>query len=56
VSRADVEGTIAAVAEELPAEPVYEEARSLFERLALADEFAEFLTLSAYERLLEMER
>jgi malate synthase len=55
VAREDVERTIAEVASELPAEPVYEDARRLFERLALADEFAEFLTLPAYERLLERE-
>ncbi|HET6623507.1 MAG TPA: malate synthase A [Gaiellaceae bacterium] len=54
VSRQDVEETIAEIAAELPAEPVYADARALFERLALADEFAEFLTLSAYERLLEV--
>jgi malate synthase len=54
-SREDVERMIAEVASELPSEPVYEEARGLFERLALADEFAEFLTLPAYERLLEIE-
>jgi malate synthase len=55
VSREDVERMIAEVVAELPSEPVYEEARALFERLALADEFAEFLTLPAYERLLEIE-
>ena len=55
VSREDVERTIAEVAAELPAEPVYADARTLFERLALADEFAEFLTVPAYERLLEVE-
>jgi malate synthase len=55
VERADVERTIAEVSAELPEEPVYEEARALFERLALADEFAEFLTLPAYERLLDRE-
>ena len=54
VSREDVERTIAQVSAELPAEPVYGDARALFERLALADEFAEFLTLPAYERLLEV--
>jgi malate synthase len=53
--REDVERVIAEVASELPAEPVHEEARGLFERLALAPEFAEFLTLPAYERLLEIE-
>jgi malate synthase len=55
VSRAEVERTIGEVASELPVEPVYEEARALFVELALADEFAEFLTLPAYERLLERE-
>jgi len=55
VSRGDVERTISEVSAELPAEPVYAEARSLFEQLALADAFAEFLTLPAYERLLERE-
>ena len=54
VSREDVERTIAEVAAELPGDRVYVEARELFERLALADEFAEFLTLPAYERLLEL--
>ena len=54
VSREDVERTIAEVAAELPGDRVYADARELFERLALADEFAEFLTLPAYERLLEL--
>ena len=53
VARADVERMIADVAAELPADPVYREARELFEQLALADDFTEFLTLPAYERLLE---
>jgi hypothetical protein len=30
------------------------DASVLFERLAIADEFEEFLTLPAYERLLEL--
>ncbi|CAA9404122.1 MAG: Malate synthase [uncultured Pseudonocardia sp.] len=29
----------------------YDEARELFEQVALADDFVEFLTLPAYERL-----
>jgi malate synthase len=29
----------------------YEEARELFDRVALADEFEDFLTLPAYERI-----
>ena len=53
VARADVERTIAEISAELPADPVYGEARELFEQLALADNFTEFLTLPAYERLLE---
>jgi malate synthase len=32
------------------------ESRALFEQVALADEFVEFLTLPAYEKLLELER
>jgi hypothetical protein len=43
------------VAAELPDEPVYAEARALFERLALDPEFTEFLTLPAYDRLLALE-
>jgi len=54
VSREDVERTIADVSSELPGDRVYVEARELFERLALADEFAEFLTVPAYDRLLEL--
>jgi malate synthase len=53
VERAEVEQTIASVAAELPGDPVYAEAKELFEQLALAEEFIEFLTLPAYERLLE---
>jgi malate synthase len=33
-----------------------DESRALFEQVALADEFEEFLTLPAYEKLLELER
>ena len=54
-SREDVERVIADVAAELPDEPVYAEARTLFEKLALSEEFTEFLTLPAYERLLAVE-
>jgi len=54
VSREDVERTIDELGAELPGDGVYVEARELFERLALADEFTEFLTLPAYERLLEL--
>jgi malate synthase len=55
VARADVERIIAEVSAELPDESVYREARSLFERLALGERFEEFLTLPAYEQLLEDE-
>ncbi len=33
-----------------------EESRRLFEQVALGEEFVEFLTLPAYEKLLELER
>jgi len=54
VERADVERIIGEVVSELPAEPIVEEARVLFERVALSDDFPEFLTLPAYDRLLEL--
>ena len=54
VSRADVERTMDDVTAELPGDRVYVEARALFEQVALGDEFTEFLTLPAYERLLEL--
>jgi len=52
--RADVERIIAEVVAELPDEQVVREARKLFERVALSEDFPEFLTLPAYERLLEL--
>jgi malate synthase len=55
VSRDDVERVIREVAAELPDDAVHREARAIFEKLALADVFVEFLTLSAYPRLLELE-
>jgi malate synthase len=54
-SRDEVERVIAEVAAELPDDAVHNEARTIFEKLALADVFVEFLTLSAYPRLLELE-
>jgi malate synthase len=54
VARADVERIVAEVVAELPSERVVEDARALFEQIALADDFPEFLTLPAYERLLEI--
>jgi malate synthase len=53
VSRDDVERTIRDVMAELPDDPVYESARDVFEKVALADVFVEFLTLTAYAELLE---
>jgi malate synthase len=55
VERAEVEQIVDEVAAELPDEPVYREARVLFERLALGERFEEFLTLPAYEQLLDDE-
>ena len=51
IERGDVERTIAEVAAELPDDGVHQDARDLFEQLALSDDFAEFLTVPAYERL-----
>jgi malate synthase len=51
----DVRTTIAEVVDELPEDPVVGEARAVFEEVALADDFPEFLTLPAYDRLLELE-
>jgi malate synthase len=50
----DVERIIGEVVAELPDERVVHEARELFERVALGDDFPEFLTLPAYDRLLEL--
>ena len=55
VDRAAVERAIEEVVAELPDEPVIAEARALFEQVALGEAFEEFLTLPAYERLLELE-
>jgi malate synthase len=52
VERADVERTVAEVMAELPDEPVYAEARDVFEKVALREAFVEFLTLTAYAQLL----
>ena len=53
VDRADVERIVGEVVSELPDDPVVADARTLFEQVALADDFVEFLTLPAYDRLLE---
>ncbi len=55
VEAADVRTTIEDVVGELPDDPVVAEARALFEQVALAEDFPEFLTLPAYDRLLELE-
>jgi DNA-binding GntR family transcriptional regulator len=48
VERADVESIVAEVMAELPDEPVYAEAREVFEKVALREVFVDFLTLTAY--------
>jgi malate synthase len=55
VPREDVERVIEDVASDLPGDPVHAEAKALFERVALAEEYTDFLTLPAYERLLDLE-
>jgi malate synthase len=52
VERADVERTIGEVMAELPDEPVYHEAREVFEKVTMREVFVDFLTLTAYAQLL----
>jgi malate synthase len=52
VELADVERIIEEVMAELPDEEVYREAREVFEKVALRENFVEFLTLTAYAHLL----
>ena len=47
----ELEKIRAAVGAEAFAAGRYDEARELFEQVALADDFVEFLTLPAYDRL-----
>jgi malate synthase len=54
VERDDVERIIGEIVAELPDERLVQEARGLFERVALGEDFPEFLTLPAYDRLLEL--
>jgi malate synthase len=54
VGRDDVVRVMDEVVAELPVDPVVADARALFERVALDDEFTDFLTVPAYERLLEI--
>jgi malate synthase len=51
VSRDDVRETIDAELEKLGEVPRIDEARELFEQVALSDEFVEFLTIPAYEHI-----
>jgi len=53
VARDDVERTIGEVVAELPDDSVHRAAREVFEKVALADVFVEFLTLTAYAELLD---
>jgi malate synthase len=55
VDRADVDRIIGEVMAELPDEPVYGEAREVFEKVALHDVFVDFLTLTAYAQLIRDE-
>ena len=55
VPRAQVERAIEEVVAELPDDPIVTAARELFERVALGEDFEEFLTIPAYDRLLELE-
>jgi malate synthase len=52
VERTEVERIVDEVMAELPDEPVYRDARQVFERVALREVFVEFLTLTAYAQLL----
>jgi malate synthase len=52
VERADVERIIGEVMAELPDEQVYHDACEVFEKVALREVFVEFLTLTAYAKLL----
>ncbi len=54
VERSDVERIVGEIVAELPDGEVVREARVLFERVALSEDFPEFLTLPAYDRLLEL--
>ena len=55
VERADVDRIIGEVMAELPDEPVYGEAREVFEKVALHDVFVDFLTWTAYAQLIRDE-
>jgi len=52
VARAEVERIISEVMAELPDEPVYHEAREVFEKVTMRERFVDFLTFTAYAQLL----
>jgi malate synthase len=54
VAREDVEAAVSEVVAELPAGPAVDAARELFEQVALGEDFTDFLTVPAYDRLLEL--
>jgi malate synthase len=51
VTRADVERVLDEEAAQLAAIPRADEARALFEQVALAEDFPEFLTIPAYDHI-----
>jgi malate synthase len=53
VTREQVDRAIADEVAKLDGVPALDEARELFEQVALGDEFVEFLTLPAYDRLVD---
>jgi malate synthase len=55
VERGAVDQALEEVVADLPDDPVVEEARALFGKVALDEEFEDFLTIPAYERLLDLE-
>ena len=52
VGRTDVERIVGEVMAELPDEQVYRDAQEVFEKVALREVFVDFLTLTAYAKLL----
>jgi malate synthase len=54
IGRDEVEAAVAEVIGDLPDLPAVSAARELFEEVALGEDFTEFLTLPAYDRLLEL--
>jgi malate synthase len=51
--RFDREHVLRVIEEESAADEISPEARELFEQVALADDFVEFLTLPAYDQLIQ---